>query len=301
MRSQLIKSIVMAASILLMMTYFFLNQHKLGTLHDHWADISDGEAAPGVQLMLAGEPVYQKQLKDSEIFDQAGVRQIYFLHLPKDIFARTQAEIKDASLVIDRQNIALTGTANQSALLAVTADKRVYLLEEGELKYMLTVIWNERLRAKEFVRCLPAELCASISITSNDWGPVQGPFLDSDISPDRRGMPKGRWVRGPRAGFAIQSGQQQKVWLQINLLSAFPDQELRLRGAATPLQKVNTDANPLEAGGQLLYLGVYVILLDLQPGANRLEMAFSKWSEPSREAANPLAVYVTEIGLKEAD
>ena len=301
MRSQLLKLAVVGTSLLLMAVYFFMNQHKLETLSNDWADISAGEAAPGIQLILDGQPVFQQRLKDSEIFDKEGVRQIYFIHLPKRIFAQAKAKIEDASLVIDQQKIALSGTSNKAALLAVTADKRVYLLEEGELKYMLTVIWNERLRARTIVHCVTTDLCKSIGISSNDWGPMQGPFLDSDISPDRRSMPKGRWVKGPRASFDIQSGTQQKVLVQISLLSEFPDQELKLRGAATPLQKVNADSDPLEAGGRSLYPGVYLVLLNLQPGANRLDMAFSKWSEPGSKGANPLAAYFTAIGLKQAD
>ena len=301
MRSRPINPLVMGIALLLMVAYFFMNLHKLESLSDHWADISAGEVAPLIQLTLAGKPVYQQRLKDSEIFDTAGVRQIYFVHLPKDVFARAQEELKDASLVIDQQITAVTGTSNKSALLAVTADKRVYFLKEGELKYMLTVIWNERLRTDKFIRCVTRGLCDSIRITSRNWGPMQGPFSDSDISPGRRGMPKGRWVMGPTATFDIQSGKQQKVLVQINLLSEFQDQQLSLRGAASPLQKVNADSVSLEAGGRTLYPGVYVVPLNLQPGANRLEMAFSRWSEPGSERANPLAAYFTAIGLKQAD
>jgi len=301
MRSQLIKFVVAGASVLLMAVYFFMNQHKLETLSGDWADISAGEVASGVQLMLAGQLVFQQRLKDSEIFDKEGVRQIYFLHLPKSIFARTKAEIKVASLVIDQQDIALSGTSNKAALLAVTADKRVYLLEEGELKYMMTVIWNERLQAGNFILCVTKGLCDSISITSNHWGAMQGPFLDSDIIPGRRGMPKGRWVTGPRATLDIQSAKQQKVLVQINLLSEFPDQELSLRGVVAPLQTVNADSDPLDAGGRLLYPVVYVVHLNLQPGANKLDMTFSKWSGPESKGVNNLAAYFTAIGLKQAD
>ena len=301
MRSQLIKFVVVGTSLLLMAVYFFMNQHKLETLSGNWADISTGEVASGIQLMLAGQPVFQQRLKDSEVFDKEGIRQIYFLHLPKSVFARTKAEIKVANLVIDQQDIALSSTSNKAALLAVTADKRVYLLEEGELKYMMTVIWNERLQAKKFMRCVTKGLCDSISITSNHWGPMQGPFLDSDIIPGRRGMPKGRWVMGPRTAFDIQSAKQQKVLVQINLLSEFPDQELSLRGAVAPLRNVSTNPDSLEAGGRSLYPGVYLVPLNLQPGANRLEMAFSKWSKPVSEGANSMAAYVTAVGLKQAD
>lgn len=299
MRSRLIKLVVMGASLLLMATYILLNQQKLVTLSSNLADINSGKTSLEVRLSLAGEIVHQQALKDSDIFDAAGVRQIFFVHLPDSVFARVQSEMKAARLTIDQHEMTLTKTGNASAVLAVTADKRIYLLKEGEFKYILTVIWNQRLRSGKFVHCVPAELCASIKITSQFWGPVQGPYLGSDITTARRGMPKGRWVRGPRAVIDIQSGIKQKVWLQINLLSEFPDQQIGLRGATTPLQKVNENSEALKAGGRLFYPAVYVVPLNLQPGANSLEMAFSKWDESNDKNVNPLAAYITAIGLKQ--
>jgi len=301
MRSRIIKSIVMVVCLLFIAVYLYLNSYKVSGLSNDWAGINAGQAAPGAQLMLADELVYQKRLKASDIFDASGVRQINFVHLPKDVFARVQEEIEDVRLVTEQQEAPLSRTANQSALFAETTDRRIYFLAEGELKYMMTVIWNERLRARKLTRCIDADLCNSLVITSNNWGPIRGPYSNSDVSPDRRGMPRGRWAVGPRTVLDIQSRKRQRVLMQLNLLSVYQDQELRWQGAATQVKKVNTDSKPLEAGGKTLHAGVYLVLLDLQPGVNNLAVHFSKWSEPVIEGGNPLAAYVTAIGLKEAD
>lgn len=300
MFSRLLRLTVMIAGLLLFGFYIYLNNNKIEMIPKNVESIENGETALEARLELSGEVVFQQRLKASEIFDAEGLRQIYFIHLPKSLFARTQAELESASVAIRQQKAAVTETKNPSALLAVTKDKRVYLLEEGELKYMMTVIWNERLRSGTIVHCTTPRLCKSLAVDSGDWGPVQGPFLDTEYLPERRGLPKGRWAKGPETVLRIQSGSRQNVMMQINLLGVLPDQQVRFRGAATHVQKVGRDMPPVPAAGRELYPAIYLLQLDLQPGANYLEMSFSTWLEPSAEGANSLAAYVVAIGMKES-
>lgn len=301
MLSRLIKLTVMIAALLLMAVYFYMNSNKLEIIADEWAHIRAGNPATGIRLELSGDVLFQQRLKASEIFDRAGNRQIHFIHLPRDVFAQTLAGIESASLEINDTEATLSKTKNRSALFAVTDDKRIYLLEEGELKYMMTVIWNERLRAGNLVQCVTPGLCQSVNIISDDWGPVQGPFLDSEFRSDLRALPKGRWSRGPETVLNIQSGKSQKVWMQLHLLGVLADQEVTFRGSASQVQKIELDSDPVSAGGRTLYPAGYLLALDLKPGANYLGMSFSKWSKPVRQGANPLAAYVVAIGLRDAD
>jgi len=291
---------VAIVALLLFALYIYLNINKIEDNSIKWINIRNGKPALAVRLVLSGEAVFQQRLKESEIFDAEGIRQIYFMHLPKDLFARTQAAPESASLEIQQQKATLAKTKNRSALLAVTEDKRVYLLEEGELKYMMTVIWNERLRAGTIVRCATPGLCKSLAVDSGDWGPVQGPFLETEYVPERRGLPKGRWAKGPGTVLRVLSASRRKVMMQIDLLGVLADQQVRFRGAATHVQKVDTEMPPVTAGGRALYPAIYLLQLDLQPGANYLEMSFSTWLEPTAEGANPLAAYVMAIGMKES-
>jgi len=299
MVSRIVKLVVTVASLLLFAIYVYLNINKIDDISNNIGNIESGVPALEVRLELSGAAVFRQRLKASEIFDSDGKRRIYFVHLPKDLYSRMRAGLESARLVIGQQESSVTKTKNPAALLAVTEDKRVYLLEEGELKYMMTVIWNERLRSGTIVQCTTPRLCKSLDVDSRDWGPVEGPFLDSDYIPERRGLPKGRWVKGPRTVLQIQSASRQKVTMQINLLGVMADQELRFRGAATQVQKLDRDAPPLNAAGRELYPAIYLLALDLQPGANYLEMSFSNWLEPANEGANPLAAYLVDIGFKE--
>lgn len=301
MRHKLIEWFVTGSAVLLVVIYIVLNSSKLEYFKNTWVETGSGKAAPLVQLAIAGTQVYQQRLKASEIYDTKGLRQIYFMHLPKAVFARAHAETEDATLLYKQQEIPLSKTKNSAALLAVTRDERIYLLAEDELKYMMTVIWNERFQANNIVQCANLELCKSVAIKSKFWGPVQGPFLDTDFSPDRRGMPKGRWTMGPKTTLDIMSTKPQVISLQLNLLGVLADQELDFRGAVTRVQKPQIEAEPRNIGGKSLHPAAYVVSLDLKPGLNYLEIIYSSWEKPLTESANPLAAYLTSIVIREAE
>lgn len=301
MRSRIMHLIIMTVSLILLATYLFLNLSKLTAIPTVWTDISSGNKALTTRLKLNGKAVFKKPLKSSEIFDKAGKRQIHFIHLPKDVFAQAHVEIETARLEVDHEDVPLTSTKDKTALTAITDNKRIYLLKEGELKYMMTVIWSEQLSSGRIVQCVTPALCKSLSISSKFWSPVQGPFLETEFNPDFRGLPKGRWALGPKTVFTIQSARQQKVWMQMNLLGVFEEQELSFLGSATRVQKFDSDSVPLNAGGKTLYPAIYVLSLDLKPGSNYLEMTFSDWIKPVTENNNPVGAYVTVISLKQAN
>lgn len=292
------KWVVMGSALLLMAIYLFLNGHKLAVLATQWADFNAGPTAPVASIKLAEETVYQHRLKTSDIFDATGNRQIVIMPVPREIFEKIGEHPEKARLIIEQQDVPLTSSADKSALLAITKERKIYLVADDTLKPMMTVIWNEQRRIKNFIQCKSPELCDSLQFSSRDWGPVEGPYSDSDFSARRRGMPRGRWARGPKTLLGIQSGIRQKVRLQINLLAVHPDQEISFRGSASQVRKVDTKSSFLSIGGRTLFLAVYVVVLDLQAGANGLEMNYSIWDKPVNEGANPLAAYITAIGVE---
>lgn len=301
MRSRFTQLVFAIASMLLIAMYIYLNFSKLEVLPGHWSDIVSGSAAVTLELSLSGEPVFQQWLKESDIYGAAGKRQVHFVHLPEDIFARAQSEIETASLKVQRQDVTLSGTPDKSALLAVTDDRKIYFLKEGELKYMMTAIWNERLRSGNIIQCSTPGLCKSLNVSSKYWGPVLGPFSKTEFTPGLRSLPRGRWARGPRTVIDIRSAQKQKVWMQIDLLGVLEGQQVNFRGRGTQVRRLDTDSAPLDAAGRTLHPASYVLALDLEPGMNYVEMEFSKWEKPTLEGANPLAAYILAIGFREAD
>jgi len=297
MITKIIRPVVMTIALLLMATYMFLNSQKLVTLATQWEDFKAGSTAVVASVKLADETIYQHTLKTSDIFDATGKRQIVIMPVPKTMYTKITEQTEAARLVIGEQDVPLVSSADKSALLATTKERKIYLVANDALKPMMTVIWNERRQAGRFVRCMSRELCASLQVSSRDWGPLTGPFSESDFSVTRRGLPRGRWVRGPRTLLSIQSKTQQKVRMQINLLAVHPDQEISFRGAASRVQKVDTKSTSVSVGGRTLYRAAYVLELDLKAGGNGLEMNYSIWDKAATGGSNPLAAYLTAVGI----
>jgi hypothetical protein len=297
MISKIIKPVVMTIALLLMATYMFLNSQKLATLSAQWADFKAGSLAVVASIKLADETVYQHALKTSDIFDATGKRQVVIMPVPKSIYTKIAEQAETARLIIGEQDVSLDDSADKTALLATTQERKIYLVANDALKPMMTVIWNEQRQARTIVRCVNREMCASLKVSSRDWGPVQGPFSESDFSVTRRGLPRGRWARGPRTLLSIQSRTEQKVRLQINLLAVHSDQEISFRGAASGVKKMDTESKPIIVAGRTLYLAAYVLELDLKAGGNGLEMNYSIWDKAATEGANPLAAFITTIGF----
>ena len=303
MRSEIMKPIVIGLSLLLMVVYINMNSYKLGAAFNYWGDINAGAAAPNVQIMLGDEMVYQQRLKSSELFDAAGQRQLSFIRLPKGDLARIKAQMDVVKLTLGGQAVVLSGTSDRSRLFIRTADKIIYLLAGDELKPMMLAIWNEQSKGlNTFPQCLSAGLCETLRIRSQDWGALDGPYLDTELRSDRRSMPRGRWSLGPKTTLNIQSERQQTVLMLINLLGVVPDQKLAFNGAGvTKAKRIKRDSTPLDAGGRTFYPKAFIVQMDLQSGDNMLEIAYSKWSQSTSKGALPVAAYMTSIKLKLID
>ena len=297
MISKIMKWVVTVVALLLMAVYMFLNGQKLVTLATQWDDFKAGSTAAVASIKLADKTIYQHSLNASDIFDETGKRQVVIMPVPKTIYTEIAEQVEATRLVIGVEDASLSSSADKSALLATTKGRKIYLVADDTLKPMMTVIWNEQRRARKFIRCMSRELCVSLKISSRDWGPLQGPFSESDFSVTRRGLPRGRWVRGPRTLLSIQSGTQQKIRMQINLLAVHPDQEISFRGAVSRVQRVDTKSTFLSIAGRALYLATYVLELDLKTGGNGVELNYSIWDKATTRESNPLAAYVTAIGV----
>ena len=301
MTLRIVKWLVMATALLLMSAYLFLNYQKLLVLSTYWTRFDAGSTAPMARVILAEEIVYQHHLNITDLFDATGNHQINIMTVPKHIFTAMGTELESSHLLIDGQELPLSSSSNKSALLAIAADRKVYLVADDTLKPMMTVIWNEQRQLKNIIQCMTPELCNTLLISSRNWGPLEGPFSDSDFSASRRGMPRGRWAYGPKTIFNIQSKKRQKVWLKVKLLAVHPDQKVSFQGAVSTTRKLDTQAIPLTAGGRSLKPLVHAVLLDLRPGNNGLDLSYSLWETPGSESANPVAAYITAMTVDKED
>ena len=144
MTLRIVKWLVMATALLLMSAYLFLNYQKLLVLSTYWTRFDAGSTAPMARVILAEEIVYQRHLNITDLFDATGNRQINIMTVPKHIFTAMGTELESSHLLIDGQELPLSSSSDKSALLAIAADRKVYLVADDTLKPMMTVIWNEQ-------------------------------------------------------------------------------------------------------------------------------------------------------------
>jgi hypothetical protein len=293
--SRIAKWLVMATALLLMSAYLFLNFQKLLVLSTYWSRFDAGSAAPVASVKLKDEIIYEHRLNITDIFDATGTRQINIMPVPKHIFATIGMQLESTALFIDEQELPLSSSGAKSALLAMANDRKVYLVANDTLKPMMTVIWNEQRQLKNIIQCMTPDLCKTLLISSRNWGQLEGPFSDSDFSANRKSMPRGRWVYGPKTVFNIQSKIRQKVWLKISLLVVHPDQEVSFLGPVLKTRVLETQTTPLTAGGRSLSPLVLAVLLDFQPGSNGLEVNYKLWESPVGDSTAPVAAYITEM------
>jgi|GEM_PF-2981241 len=299
-RSNLIKPVVMGLMLVFMLVYFFLNSAKLTTLGEQWAQMRQGESAPVARITLGGRTVWQKRLLSTGFFDGSGTRQVHYLSIDGSLLQQLQA-------AQDGVKVSVGGVVAESAAIhrgvsgLVRVDMpstRLYFAAEDNFRSLALAAWNENVASHKLVMCLPAALCQTLKLSSRDWGRVEGPYLKTDINPLRRGMPRGRWMVGPRTAINVHSAQDQHVVMLVSLLGLLPDQQIAFRGAVAKVQQVKVKHESITVSGAVYYPKSFIVYMDLKTGDNALVIAYSKWKKPAQTGSSPLAAYLMGMKIK---
>jgi glycosyltransferase involved in cell wall biosynthesis len=112
------------------------------------------------------------------------------------------------------------------------------------------------------------------------FDPWEGPYKD-------RGVPRGRWARGPLASLEVDSPSAGRGRLVIAYCGFEEGQRVRLMSDGQAVAEA--DAPPTRRGGPR----VLSFPVPLEAGPNRFDLAFWKWKSGPR----PIAVLVTSITL----
>ncbi len=182
--------------------------------------------------------------------------------------------------------------AMKDFLVTQIADRRVYLVRREDARTIAGIVWNERRQTRDAVRCAAPAPCRQLRIRLGPgWGGLIGPYLITDISPRRRGLPRGRWVDGPESTLAIDAGVAGPAVLELKILRFAPTQKVRVNGHE--LTPVGT-RRPVYLAGHLLVPTHYRIPIEIVKGRNLIRIAFSNWL---KSAPRPHAGYVYELTL----
>jgi len=299
-RSSLMKAVVMALMLVFMLVYFFLNSTKLTSLGEQWAQMRQGESAAVALITVHGRTVWQKRLLSSGAFDGTGRRQIHYLSIDASLLQQLESARGDFIVSVD--GVAADRAAIQhgvSGLIRVDLPTtRLYFAARDNFRSLALAAWNENLAAHELVACLPPALCQTLTLSSRDWGRVEGPYLKTDIDSVRRGMPRGRWMAGPRTAINVNSQQDRSVAILIDLLGLLPDQRIAFQGAVSKVQRVRLKIESIAISQDVYYPQRYIVYMDLKSGDNALVIDYSKWRKPSRPGASALAGYLLGMKIK---
>jgi len=193
MITRIARPVLMLLIPALLVLYVALNLGKIMRAAHEIQLIDEGEPSAVWALGLDGRALISRALPPTGVFDSGALHQINVEVIPERIYDRIQPHTDRVTQVYN--NKAQTSRLVDSGKFLATqiADRRVYLVREGDTETIASIFWGERRRARDIVQCIDQTLCPSIRFDLiQGWGQLMGPFLKSDISPARQGMPRGR-------------------------------------------------------------------------------------------------------------
>ncbi len=295
-----LRLVILLTGLALTSGYLWLNQGKaLKAIHDLRLDLA-GKPSSTWALALDKQVLISRRLPPTGIFDGAGLHQINIEPIPKHLYQRIREARDRVTQVYDDKAQTSRLIARENFLVTQIADRRVYLVRQEDARTIASIVWNERRRIRDVVRCQDPALCKDLRIVfEQGWGPLSGPYLNSDINPGRRGMPRGRWASAPASQITILAREDNDVVLHLKMLRIAPDQAIRINGR--PLQPTGKTAKrALALGGKIFYPAVYTLPIHLQKGRNQLRLESSQWISRQRGAKGGLSSYLLAMAVDSA-
>jgi len=294
------KVTALAGMVLLFIIYAYLNADKFPDAAHTYYDLLNGRPAPELTLQANGETLAAFRLPSTGFFDAAGQRQLYFQRLDEASYQRLQQQIGQADIYLNGAPVKARRVAKGQFLALLLPRRKIYLVKEHDTKTIAALLWNENHRVRDVLNCQGEDLCNGIRLAwTGGIGPLQGPFLDTDLLPIRRGMPRGRWGIGPESTFIIEAHEPMRVKLSLLALDPSRNQEILLEGdTVTTLHKIKPKTQQLNIAGKRLYPKQYVAEVMLAPGRNEFRIEYGNWARPGRRSGE-MAAYLVSLAIGE--
>jgi len=301
MRSMVnLKSGACLLMLLLLGSYFYLNHEKLYTLAAEWIVFFDGRSAPVAKISLDGEMVWEKPLISTGYFDASGKLQVRYITLKPDLMRQLTKEDKGILVYFgDDDPVRPVFARHFEVFRADFPHHRIYFVPDDRIDNLAMLVLSETRGGQNIVECLPQSLCQSVNVSSREWGRVEGPYLRMDLSPTRRGLPRGRWLVAPSTSFTVHADRPQHIKMLLNIYALMPDQKITISGPSLRhLEQPEVSKDLMQIGMWDLYPRSYILDLNLQAGDNQIQLQYSKWPEPLSEGGVSLAAYLSAIKIK---
>jgi len=303
MMSASIRNSLLLLMVLIFSIYFIFNSYKLGEAGRQFSEILEGEAAQRVLVSVDGELVLEQRMAASEKFDEKGQRQINVIRLTSEQFSRLSTAGSNIKVKMGGVFAQMKNVESGKWFVAETSKTKLFLIKQDALETLAGLYWQQQKKNKDVVECFGAKLCSAIRITSQDWRGVEGPYLDTDLNKQRRGLPRGRWANGPDTVVKIESRRKAKIAVLINMYGVVADQNVgfsgELNGILLSKRAVPVKSATVNLGGTVFYPKAALLEMQLSPGVNELIIKYTSWKKISSKNRFPVAAYLTGFKVKE--
>ncbi len=298
--SRAIQYIIVVIMVSLFGTYFYLNANKIDISLAKYNDIAHSRSAPKIELLLNDEVLFQHRLRSSDLFDATAKHQLSFYQIGPALYQEIKEHAQEVRLLVNgKQTPYLLGEQGK-ALKLIWGDRKLVLVQQGDMRTIAANAWRDNVSRKGVVECYGEALCRSIRISGEGWGNLDGPYLDNEENIIKRGMPRGRWLYGPTSKIVIESRIATEIIMAINVLGLVEGMEMGFRGPLLELKPMPVKPYDSPYGGLPLHPQARLLKVALRPGANTIDLSFSRWHRPNSWEQRPLAAYMTALKVKAA-
>lgn len=295
-RNPLVGAAILAAMVLLFAVYVLFNLQKIAYINAEYGALLAGAPAPAVTLKLDGERLARFRLPSSGIFDAGGSRQIHFERLDDATFERLRKGFEAAEVYMNGARLDVRKGGGKEFLAVIFEDWKIYLVGEDDTKVIAGLLYNENRNARDVLFCRGDALCPEIRLAwTGGVSPLRGPFLDTDLLPQRRGMPRGRWM-GSNASFVIASETTREVTLLITALLPRGSEFVSVAGSSVQTQEVTAGQRRVIVGGKTFLLGRLHADIDVQQGNNPVTIKVRSASS-ARNAKDNAQAYIVKAQI----
>jgi len=279
--------------------YFIVNDFKIDEAVRQFQAVQSGEAASKASIFIDDELVISKRFAASEIFDAKSQRQVVMLAVTAKQFEKLSINKNRVSVRVAENSTSVQVLSGGKLLVAELPVVRLFIVRDGDKGTLAGFYWQQQKSKKNIVECVGDKLCNAIRISSRDWTNVEGPYLDTDLNVNKSGLPRGRWVFGPKTVIKIEALRAAKVAVLVTMLGAVADQTISFSGAVTGVRTSVKNTAAVDLGDKRFYPKKNIVELQLQRGVNELVIEYSTWRKSTGNEATGLAAFITAVKIKE--
>lgn len=289
--------------LILLGVYLFLNAGKLKTLPTKYYWMMNGSPAGKLILQVPRGRIKEISLPSSDIFDADGERQLVFSSFGPNELDAIREGPNSLVLKLDGVPIAARPKEANGYLYLNLPRHKLFLVPDGKLKAIATILLQERAARKDIVHCAAGGDCSGVLVrfAGPAWGSLDGPLPGAYVSATNDPLPRGRWITDHAAGLRIETARSTRLALRMSMLGVTTDQEVKLEGAVLAQSSSMSREKPRDYLRMQLRPMTLTAMVDLHEGDNDFVLKFSSAVRSPSDPGNIKAAFMTDIEIHTAN